>query len=210
MRYTAKAQVVNSVSEWLRAEHDYQFEKNSNTLQRNPIRSRANILTYEIPNKWAKYQKFRDLALVDKKRYPNQRLDEKLLMQIGQNLLKCAAAARAAYVWSGVVQGVDFLEASEKSLQGVESYSAGILRDGLILPKVELLGGSVEEAIKTYNIDPLAYANPNKTLIALTGLAISGVLEYQSDVSRVILPEPGHPSGELQRWAIPSSGPRTR
>lgn len=120
----------------------------------------------------------------------------------------CAAAARAAYVWSGVVQGVDFLEASERSLQGVKSYTAGILKETLLLPEYDLLGGSVEGAIKLYNKDTLAYANPNKTFIALTGLAISGVLEYQPDVARVVLPEPGHPSGELLRWTIPK--PTTR
>ncbi len=199
-------QAVSSISEWLRSEHEYQFAENGSTPADDPTNSRARILMFEVPDRWEQFQDFRNQALLNKNAFPEAPIADQILLRIGQNLLKCAAAAQTAYVCSGVVQELSIPEALENSFKGLEAYTTGISDGRLRIPPSYLLGATAEEAIKTYNSDTLAYANPGKTFIALTGLAIAGIVEFQerSGKTGIILPEPGLPSGELITWQPPA------
>lgn len=193
-------EAVNSVTQWLKGEHDYQFRKNQLTHSGHPQNSRMHILTFEIPNKWERFQFFRDLALVDKKADPKKQLSDKLLMQVGQNVLKCAAAARGAFVWAGVSSGKSFKQANDMSWEGLDTFTTRLRTGSVKLPYMQLLGATAEDATKLYLRDEHAYGKPSATFMAMTGLAIRGLLEYQNDGPVLVLPRPGVPSGELEVW----------
>lgn len=194
--------VIGLTEKWLHGEHEYQFNKNRITHNANPITSRHDILMTEIPNKWHRFQHFRSIRVHDQEFDPKAAQDPKLLMQVGQNILKCAAAARGAFVWAEVdANNLSVEEASQKSWDTLEEFKDRLLNQRYSLPSPSLLrpGMTPESAIKDYSRNPYAYGKPTPTFVGMTALAITAVLE-QSPKDTIVLPEPGVTSGELKRW----------
>jgi hypothetical protein len=195
---------VGLVIDWLKDEHEYQFGSNRTVRRADPIQIREQILGSQLPKSWEQFQFYRNLARIEKKAAPRQAVAEKIVLNIGQNALKCAAEARGAYVWAAVSNGMPLAAASEKSFEGLLGFAQSLREGKSGLPWKGLLDESIQDAVTRYpNRDHEAYGKPAQTLVAVTALAIRGVLEYQRIEGDLVLPEPGMANGTIAQWQLP-------
>ncbi len=191
---------VPCVEAWLHGEHDYQFAKNEVTHQAHAANSRAYILMMELPDKWSRMQLFRRARLAETEPDGEITADTRLLLQVGQQALKVAAGSRAAFVWGRVQGGTSFDDANEESWEVLANYRDYVMSGDDRLPSTALLTAPIERAIKDYNRRPEAYGHVQRNFVGAVGLATTVLLEQSEYNGKVIMPEPGVPSGEVSVW----------
>lgn len=169
---------------WLQGEHSYQFEKNKRTHQGNPLRSLYDIVELEIPNKWCRFQFFREAFL----REPNPRAH----LQATQQLLKTTAAARAAFIWGGVAEGRAFADQACQSWAQLTSYQAGLLNETRVLPAVGEL--SLKECPVGTEV-PATSRELGERFTYLSGLAVVHLMDTSERFGPLPMPVSGGSSG---------------
>lgn len=191
---------ITCVEAWLHGEHDYQFDKNQVTHKAHAANSRAYLLMMELPDKWNRMQIFRRARLAETEPDGKITSDKRLLLQVGQQALKVAAGSRAAFVWGRVQGGAQFDDANTESWEVLANYRQYVVSGRGILPATSLLTAPIERAIKDYNRRPEAYGHAQRNFVGAIGLATTVLLEQSEYSGKVIMPEPGVPSGELNMW----------
>lgn len=195
--------VVALTEGWLQGEHTYQFGGGKNTQNDNPRYTQNQILASTIPENWERFQAYRNRRLYDEEFARGATHSPDLLRRTGQAVLKCAAASREAYIWAKISEGQDFNEANENSWKALDTYKDRLSKGTMRLPNAVLLGPAYppEKAIAAYSDKPNAYRLPLVTFIAMTGLAMTAVIEQTTHSGRnIAFPQPGLPSGEIESW----------
>jgi len=178
------------VGQWLAGEHAYQFA-GPVVMDYDSIDERlARIMELEMPERWHSQLLYRQ--------HPS---DSATMRHASQQVLKVCAAARAAFIYSDVLDGGGFADANLRSWQVVE---AALHDEGAMDHFQARLYGPFPQAIGTWE-----YLADNRRevvepgLIRAVGLAAANLYEVELVTGGEVLPEPGLPSGKLHDWLAP-------
>lgn len=171
MLVTNFPEIADSVQEWLRGEHDYQFAK-FDGIYGDELRERRNfIANTELENKWQ-----RNVVL---------RKGDALLLA-NQQVLKVCAAARAVLIYDVCLEGGIREEASKNTFEMISQHFKQLEPEMI---DENLLYERFETAFPS--------RNPEDIFKRAGGFAIAGVAQYQAEMGEIILPQPGLSSGNV-------------
>lgn len=181
-------EAAQRVGIWVAAEGDYAFTKNDPLFSGDAeLPGRLTyIMNIEIPNKWGRFQLFRR---------------NEAPLQASQQILKVCAAARAASMLNKMIDGVDFKRASRATFEEYENQTIEEARSYNQAQEAAKLDGIFALAIgaedpflfgNRYTVVPQVFRNASR-------MAIAQVMDVAED-DRLIMPEPGHPSGNVVEW----------
>lgn len=200
------ANLAGVTTEWLRDERAYQFAKNLQTHQANPVRSYNHITHEELPDKWHRFQSFQAVEARLGGDLPGQLVNMPILrMQTTQQILKVCAGANAARVWDLAMHGADVEAAKEQAFGEVESYLADTDRLVAHIPEPSVLRQSFDEAFVRY----VGFKDEHDSQALLmtehaAGLAIARLLKQSQADGEVFVPLGGVSSGNIERGYIGS------
>lgn len=196
---------LDTVTEWLRVEHDYQFDARQLTHSTHPNNSRSYIIGLELPTRWDKFQKYHNQFRYDADpEFNKSRIDPKVVLHVGQSILKVAGAAHSAFVWDALSRKMNVEEAADLSWTNLDKYRSLAADDKLAIPSKEYLEPhkTIEQVVNRITGKEEAYdLHSNALMLTCAGLAVAALMEVRStEKAKYILPAPGFPSGHLEPW----------
>ena len=133
-------QTLDTVTRWLHIEHEYQFDEIHRAHSAHPSNSRSYIIGLELPTRWDKFQKFHNQFRYDADpEFNKSKIDPKLVLHLGQSILKVAGAAHSAFVWDALSRKKSLDEASELSWANLAKYRSLVADDKLAIPSAHYL-----------------------------------------------------------------------
>jgi hypothetical protein len=181
-----------TVRDWLKGEHDYQFDKNRITHNAESSKSIAYIMDTEIGNKWNRFQIFNGEA--------HKSSDRGLYLQSSQQLLKACGASRGALVWDYVANGQTIDQGSTSSWEDLDQYYHLLATDDTV-PSHNLLSAELKDALDPASVESSeGIYNIKPVFTRLSGLAIAHLLEQEELIGEMLVPKPGTVSGEIVIW----------
>lgn len=198
-------QTLDTVTEWLKIEHEFQFSDRLREKIVRPDNKHQEILANELPSRWDSFHRFHNQFKFDAdEKFNKSKIDQKLILHVGQGALKIAGAAHRAFVWEAASRKIPLYEAAKKSWANFSIYRDMLANEKLFIPNVSYLEpfDQIQHVIGKITGKEDAYnTHPNALMLTCAGLAVASLTEIQStEKAKYVLPEPGHVTGSLYPW----------